>query len=123
MLFFSISRSSAQYTRYSSVVRSVYRGGFCGKKPISFLACSGFARRSTPLMYTLPSVWLRAPQMMFIVVDLPAPLEPNRPVMPCWPISRLISRIAQELLYLCDSRSIFKMLFIVVCINHLIIYD
>src|SRR6186713_1313508 len=97
--------------RYSSTVRSMYRGGFWGRNPICRLASSGSLRRSTPLISTEPSVGFNAPQSIFMVVDLPAPLEPSNPTMPLRLISILMSRTAQLVAYLWDSRVIFTIEF------------
>ena len=92
--FLSTRRIKAQWVRYSSTVRSGYNGGFCGRKPICFLASTGFSRRLIPFIYTSPAVWLRTPQMIFIVVDFPAPFEPSNPRVPLRLISKLMSLIA-----------------------------
>ena len=43
------------------------------------LASSGSSKMLWPLTTTSPSVALRYPVMMFIVVDFPAPLGPRKP--------------------------------------------
>ena len=43
------------------------------------LACIGSAAMSCPSTFTVPAVADRYPVMMFMVVDLPAPLGPSRP--------------------------------------------
>src|SRR5690554_568882 len=58
-------------------------------------------------MVTSPSVWLITPQRIFMVVDLPAPLEPSSPMIPWEGISKLISRIAQSRVYRWERCSIF----------------
>ena len=69
----------AQCVRYSSTVKSICKGGCCGRNPICLFASTGFSLRLTPLMNTFPSVGFMTPHMIFMVVDFPAPFDPSRP--------------------------------------------
>ena len=71
--------SSPAKRRYSRGVISGYTGGISGRYPICRLASSGSRSISCPAIRTVPDVADRYPVMIFMVVDLPAPLGPKNP--------------------------------------------
>ncbi len=79
-------------------VRKSYTASRSGTSPMRAVDLAGCCQTGSPSSVTVPADGARNPAIMWISVDLPAPLGPSRPVMP-GPIVMVTSLTATTLPY------------------------